>query len=401
MAVVAFALALPFSLLVARLALALLRSPGVSASDAASQPAPAGNWPSVDVIVPARNEAARLPALLASLTAQDYPGPLRLIVVDDRSDDDSAALVQAAADRDARVELVQVHSPSRRMAPKVNAVAHGIAHGNGAWIVTTDADCVHPRAWLRALIGAADERDVMVSGYVETARPGARLGLLGSVEALDWASLMLVNRALRRLGLPVASSANNQAYRRDAFERIGGFGVAGRAPSGDEDLLAQRLGALPGARTRFVDAPEARVLTEATGRWGAFLRQRRRWVSRFHHPQQYHPGFLAGIVLLGGHSTALALATLTAPVAPAGLGWLAAAWLVTLGSVLLGMDIGLRRVGRRDLAGWPLVAWALMHPFYIASVSLWSFVRPGSWRAGAASYRRRWWRVVLRRVQRT
>jgi 4,4'-diaponeurosporenoate glycosyltransferase len=47
----------------------------------------------VSVIVPARNEAATLPRLLASLLALD-PGPLEVIVVDDSSDDDTAAVAR-------------------------------------------------------------------------------------------------------------------------------------------------------------------------------------------------------------------------------------------------------------------------------------------------------------------
>lgn len=395
MGLAAFLLALAYAAVVLRCALALGR-PVAPAPDRDAD----GVWPSVDVVLPARNEAERLPAALASLRAQAYPGALRLIVVDDRSSDATASIVERASQLDDRVRLVRVETASRRLAPKVNAVAHGVAAGDGDWIVTTDADCVHPPSWVRTLVGAAGPDDVMVAGFVETARRGEARGFLDHVEALDWASLMLVNRALMRLGLPVATSANNQAYRRSAFDRSGGFGVAGRAPSGDEDLLVQRLGALPGARVRFVDEPSARVSTATAGSWPAFLHQRRRWVSRYHHPQQYRPGFLAGIVLLGAHSTALSLATLSSPWWAGGHGWLIAAWGVVLACVIGGMRSGLLRLGRDDLVGWPLLGWALVHPFYIATVSLWSFVQPGSWRAGAAGYRRRWWRAWLRRRRR-
>ncbi len=392
-AALVFVVALAYAALAARLALALRRldAPSIRAS------AP---WPDVDVVLPARNEALTLPSALAALAAQDYPGRYHVWVVDDRSEDATAQVVRSVAQDDPRFTLLRVTTPSRRMAPKVHAVAHGIAAGRAAWIATTDADCVHPRGWLRTLIGAARASDVLVAGYVETARPGEARGLLGRIEAVDWASLMLTNRALVRLGLAVASSANNQAYRRDAFDRAGGFGVTGRAPSGDEDLLAQRLGALPGATVTFVDAPEARVLTAPTRSWGAFVHQRRRWVSRYHHPQHYQPRFLGGIVLLGVHSTLLALATLSAPWWGHGHVWLLAAWVAVLGVVVPGMRIGLARLGRRDLMGGALLAWALAHPFYIALVSVWSFLRPGSWRAGSAGYRRRWWRAWWWRTRR-
>lgn len=389
LALATFLIALTYACLVVALTLALLRPPPRTARVRR-------DWPAIDVVVPAHDEAEALPAVLASLRAQDYPGPFLIWVVDDRSHDATAALVRQAAERDPRVRLVQVREPSRRLAPKVNAVAHGIAAGAAAWIVTTDADCVHPRGWLRALLSAAGERDVMVSGYVETARFGAARGLFARVEALDWMSLMLTNRALLHLGACVASSANNQAYRRAAFAAIGGFGVAGRAPSGDEDLLMQRLATLPDAGVAFADAPDARVLTASTGSWLGFLKQRRRWVSRYHHLQHYRPAFLVGIGLLGVHSVSLSLTTLSASVWPASLPWLLAAWVVVLAAVITGMHVGLVRCGRRDLMGWPLLVWSLLHPFVITAAVLWSFVRPGSWRAGAERYRRRWWRANWR-----
>jgi hypothetical protein len=393
MAAIVFVLALAYVAVAGTLALALRRPDPLAPSG--TEP-----WPDVDVVLPARNEAERLPGALAALAAQDYPGRFRVWVVDDRSDDATPEIARRAAEADARFTLVRVDAPSRRMAPKVHAVARGVAAGSAAWVATTDADCVHPAGWLRSMLGSARPSDVLIAGYVETARHGAARGLLGHVEAVDWASLMLTNRALVRLGRSVASSANNQVYRRSAFERAGGFGVTGRAPSGDEDLLAQRLGALPGATVAFADAPDARVLTAATGSVAAFLRQRRRWVSRYHHPQHYQAGFLAGIVLLGIHSTTLALATLSAPWWSHGHAWLLAAWAAVLGVVVPGMHVGLARLGRRDLMGWPVLAWALLHPFFIAAVSVWSFVRPGSWRAGAGGYRRRWWRAWWWRARR-
>jgi hopene-associated glycosyltransferase HpnB len=49
-----------------------------------------GRWPDVVAVVPARNEAAILPATLPALLGQDYPGPLSVILVDDGSTDGTA-----------------------------------------------------------------------------------------------------------------------------------------------------------------------------------------------------------------------------------------------------------------------------------------------------------------------
>jgi hopene-associated glycosyltransferase HpnB len=54
-------------------------------------------WPAVAVVVPARDEAAVLPASLPGLLAQDYPGPVRLLLVDDGSTDGTGEIARRLA----------------------------------------------------------------------------------------------------------------------------------------------------------------------------------------------------------------------------------------------------------------------------------------------------------------
>jgi hypothetical protein len=54
-------------------------------------------WPAVTAIVPARDEAEVIGRSIGSLLAQDYPGALRIILVDDGSSDGTASIARAAA----------------------------------------------------------------------------------------------------------------------------------------------------------------------------------------------------------------------------------------------------------------------------------------------------------------
>ena len=65
--------------------------------------------PSVLIVIPARNEEGNIEACVRSALAQDYPA-LQVRVVDDHSTDRTAAIVEALAAQDSRLELL--HAPS-------------------------------------------------------------------------------------------------------------------------------------------------------------------------------------------------------------------------------------------------------------------------------------------------
>ncbi|MDE0098945.1 MAG: glycosyltransferase [Truepera sp.] len=386
-----YTLILPYLALIAAIVRGMFLPPNRSPSRAT---------PSVSVIVPAHNEAENLSPLLNSLATQDYPGALEFVVVDDRSHDGTGEIVREMERRDPRFRCVRVQWPNRRLSPKVNAVEVGIRTTRGELIFTTDADCEVPAGWVSGMVSHFEPDVAMVAGCVESSRPHQPHGWTGNFEAVDWFSLMLTMRSMLRFGWPYASTANNQAYRRRAFEAIGGFGSFGRAPSGDEDLLTQRLGRLEGFRVAIADDPATRVLTRSERSLGSLLRQRRRWVSRYHHPMHYHPGFLAGLTLLGLQSVVLTLALLAIPFVPALAPWVLSLWAVKLALELFGMNLGLAQLGRHDLTGLPVLLWAALHPPFIATVSVWSLIRPGDWRSSAPGYRRRYLRRRLRELRR-
>ena len=56
-------------------------------------------WPRVLCVMPARNEAEAIARAVTSLVKQEYPGELRVVVVDDHSDDDTEELAREAATR--------------------------------------------------------------------------------------------------------------------------------------------------------------------------------------------------------------------------------------------------------------------------------------------------------------
>lgn len=356
--------------------------------------------PSVSVVVPAHDEERNLAANLESLAAQRYAGPLEFVIVDDRSTDRTRAIIERYVAQDPRFRLEIVRQPSRRLSPKVHAVQRGIRASRGEIVLASDADCRYHPAWVAAMASYFAPDVAMVVGYVESSRKGEARSWLLRFESADWFTLMLTSRSLSRFGWKFASSANNLAYRRSAFEAVGGFGSAGRAPSGDEDLLTQAMRRLPNMRVVFADVRAARVVTEPAPTLRALLRQRRRWVSRYHHVMHYHPAFLAGIAVLGAQSVALSTSVLVAPFVPGAMPWVLGLWGTKAAVEFLGMGIGTAQLDRRDLWGATTLVWSALHPFFIAASVIGSLLKPSAWHAGAASYRRRFLRRRVREWRR-
>lgn len=115
-------------------------------------------WPSVTIVVPARDEAALLPQTLPALLALDYPGAWRVILVDDNSTDATASIAtQIAAAHDGRLQVVQAPPLRDGWTGKVHAMHAGLqAAGTTDYILFTDADILHRPASLRYLVARAE-----------------------------------------------------------------------------------------------------------------------------------------------------------------------------------------------------------------------------------------------------
>ena len=142
-----------------------------SVRDSAGRTAEPEHWPSVAAVIPARNEADCIGASVGSLLRQDYPGEFSIIVVDDDSSDDTAALaLRAAQDIGAQthVTVLRGHGPPPGWTGKLWALKQGIAAVAARpsppdYLLLTDADIVHAPDTLGWLVGKS-----VTGGFVLT-----------------------------------------------------------------------------------------------------------------------------------------------------------------------------------------------------------------------------------------
>lgn len=109
----------------------------------------------VSIIVPSRNESTNLPVLLDSLLATRY-APIEIVVVDDRSTDDTASVAREYAARDPRVRLVEGAELPAGWFGKPWACVQGYREARGDLLLFTDADTRHAPELLGRAVAALE-----------------------------------------------------------------------------------------------------------------------------------------------------------------------------------------------------------------------------------------------------
>lgn len=183
-------------------------------------PAVPAEFPDVDVIVPARDEAATIGPVIASLLAQDYAGKYRITLVDDNSTDGTATLAGAAP----ILRVICGEPKPAGWSGKLWALRQGIAASSAPVLLFADADIVHDPRHLSSLVARLVRPPVaMVSEMVRLNCTSVAERAL--VPAFVYFFQMLYPFA--RVNDPrssVAAAAGGTALiRREALERIGGI----------------------------------------------------------------------------------------------------------------------------------------------------------------------------------
>lgn len=227
----------------------------------------------VSVVIAARNEESNLPHLLADLKAQDYPPELlEVIVVDDFSEDRTAAIAQQFG-----YHVMQPAVPAAASSKKA-AIAAGVSAATGTYILTTDADCRIPKNWVRSLTAFISNNKLrFVAAPVVYQHHRTLLGVL---QQLDFLMLQGITGAGHGSGLHLMCNGASLAYDRKSFNAVGGFAGIDKKASGDDMLLLQKIAKQFEASTGYLKDDEAIVSTAPAPDWGSFLQQRRRWASK-------------------------------------------------------------------------------------------------------------------------
>ena len=259
-------------------------------------------WPAVCAVVPARNEAEVIGDSLGALLEQDYPGALTVILVDDHSEDATAAVAQqaaAASGHEKRFRLLRAAALPNGWTGKLWALHQGSqeAPAKAGYFWFSDADIRQPPGALRALVAKAEaENRDLVSLMVALTCESFWERLLIPPFIYFFQKLYPFAWVKDPAAATAAAAGGCVLLRREALQRIGGVAAIRDALIDDCTLAAAVKATRPadGGGIWLGLAREARSIRPYSG-----LRQIWDMVARSAYTQLRHSPLLLAGTLLG------------------------------------------------------------------------------------------------------
>lgn len=228
------------------------------------------NPPSVDVLIPAHNEGKVIQKTLEAIVKLNYPGEIKIYLLDDNSMDNTGEIARAFAER--FNNLIYVDVPSGLPSGKPRVLNYGLSISNSDYVVIYDADNQPEPQSLQLLVETAvntiDSGGAV--GYVRTINESKNwLTRMISLEFQVFQLLMQSGRwALFKTG---SLTGTNMLLKRSVIDEIGGYDVYALAEDAELTLRITNLGKLlpivPEAVTWEQEPEKIRVLIKQRTRW--------------------------------------------------------------------------------------------------------------------------------------
>ncbi|MCG8389657.1 MAG: glycosyltransferase [Cytophagales bacterium] len=250
------------------------------------------------VVIPFRNEAENLAALVRSIRQEPFPRhAYEIILVNDHSTDNYCEVVEGLEG----VRLLQLTEGQG----KKRALNLGILAAKGDVIVTTDADCEVSKNWLGSLCYYFENCGAMfVSGAV-TFQP--EQDGFQQMQTIEFASLVGVGAASIQLKTPGMCNGANLAFKKEVFHEVGGYEDNDHLPSGDDEFLLHKIATKYPGKVYFNTAPASFVKTQPLDTFKQFVHQRKRWAGKWTYYSDLRNSLLAAFIGISNFSVLIAL----------------------------------------------------------------------------------------------
>jgi len=249
---------------------------------------PSQSFP-VSVIVCAKNEAVNLQISVPLLLKQNHPN-FELVLINDRSTDNTLDVIKEIGAKDTRVKIVAVEENEQFWGSKKYALTLGIKAATHKHLLFTDADCIpNSDNWISQMTQNFDDNKHVILGYGAYKKEKGFLNKLIRYETLLTA---LQYFSYAKLGVPYMGVGRNLAYTKEAFFSVNGFINHMNIRSGDDDLFINEVATKKNTAICF--NADAFTTSNPKKTFKEWILQKRRHINTAAHYKKSHK-FLLGL----------------------------------------------------------------------------------------------------------
>lgn len=232
----------------------------------------------VSVVICARSEARRLEELIPLLMEQDHR-EFEVVVVNDRSEDDTWEVLQWMKPHHARLRPVNIQADEKFNYGKKIALGVGIRAARYEHVLLTDADCLpQGRDWISTMAsGFRNGRKIVVGHSPYALQPG----IANVLERYDGTVKTMQYMSFAMAGFPYMGVGRNLGYSSELFFNAKGPRRHGQLMSGDDDLFINEVARA--GNTAVVADPRSFMTTTPTPDLGTWVRRKRRHYTTAKH----------------------------------------------------------------------------------------------------------------------
>ena len=234
--------------------------------------------PNTSVILCVRNGEKSLPYILNDLSNQIYKGKIEFIIVDDQSDDNTHSIIDNYCNIDERFKYISSNMGSKNLNYKKRAIDAGISVSKYDYLLFTDVDCRMNKYWITSMMNNYKNPNVnfIIGPSIVDNR---KLNLVSKFQSIDFFMLILSSLSTAQLNWPLASTGQNQSYKKSVFNEIGGFNRISHLLQGDDTIFLQLCNKNTILNAKFSTDINSFVHSKEITSIKEFLLQRIRWAA--------------------------------------------------------------------------------------------------------------------------
>ena len=328
------------------------------------------NFQKFSIIIPFKNEAKNLPALLQSLKQIDYPKTnFEIIFIDDESTDNGKEIIEKYF-KILPIKLIENIRKSN--SPKKDALETGIKQAEYNFIITTDADCIFPNKWLIAYNQLIQEKKpkmiIAPVTYID------KNDFLTRFQTIEFLSLQGFTKGSCELGFPFLSNGANLGFDKKTFFKLNAYEGNNNLASGDDTFLLEKFRKNFPEKIKFLNTPSAIVKTQAQKNLKSIKNQKIRWATKT-KKNFLDTSFRFGLLIILINYTTILLWILIFQYKLFSVTFIILKTFIDIIFVLI-----INKFYQNKIKNLSLYLSAILYPFYIFWIVLWSLSGKFEWK---------------------